>query len=98
MGLIDCILRVIRANINHLIGQAEDPEDPGTDASQICRMICSMRQAVARDRHQKTHRKAGAPSPVTADDGCRAQPRFTTTNEPREALTKRNLTRKQRRR
>jgi phage shock protein A len=26
MGLIDRILRVIRANLNSLIGQAEDPE------------------------------------------------------------------------
>jgi len=39
MGLIDRILRVIRANINNLIGQAEDPERFWNRPSQICRMI-----------------------------------------------------------
>ena len=49
MGLIDRILRVIRANLNNFIGQAEDPEkileQTVTDMQED---LVQLRQAVAQ--------------------------------------------------
>jgi phage shock protein A len=94
MGLIDRILRVIRANINHLIGQAEDPEkileQTVTDMQDD---LVQLRQAVAQAiaTQKRTERQAHQ-AQSTADEWYRrAQLALQQTNEPlaREALTKR---------
>lgn len=49
MGLIDRILRVIRANINHLIGESEDPEKVLEQAVlDMQEELIHLRQAVAQ--------------------------------------------------
>ncbi|MDP8964263.1 MAG: PspA/IM30 family protein, partial [Cyanobacteriota bacterium] len=49
MGLIDRILRVIRANINSLVGKAEDPEKVLEQAvDDMQQDLIQLRQAVAQ--------------------------------------------------
>lgn len=94
MGLIDRILRVIRANINNLIGQAEDPEkileQTVTDMQDD---LVQMRQAVAQAiATQKRSERQAHQAQSTADEWYRrAQLALQQANEPlaREALTKR---------
>ena len=94
MGLIDRILRVIRANINNLIGQAEDPEkileqtviDMQDDLIQLRQAVA---QAIAT---QKRSERQAHQAQSTADEWYRrAQLALQQANEPlaREALTKR---------
>jgi len=94
MGLIDRILRVIRANINNLIGQAEDPEkileQTLTDMQDD---LVQLRQAVAQAiATQKRSERQAHQAQSTADEWYRrAQLALQQANEPlaREALTKR---------
>ncbi|HEY9851535.1 MAG TPA: PspA/IM30 family protein [Leptolyngbyaceae cyanobacterium] len=49
MGLIDRVLRVVRANINHLIGESEDPEKVLEQAVlDMQEQLIHLRQAVAQ--------------------------------------------------
>ena len=94
MGLIDRILRVIRANINNLIGSAEDPEkileQTVTDMQDD---LVQLRQAVAQAiATQKRSERQAHQAQSTADEWYRrAQLALQQANEPlaREALTKR---------
>lgn len=94
MGLIDRILRVIRANLNSLIGQAEDPEkileQTVTDMQED---LIQLRQAVAQviATQKRTERQA-IQAQSTADEWYRrAQLALQQGNDvlAREALTKR---------
>lgn len=94
MGLIDRILRVIRANINHLVGQAEDPEkileqtvlDMQDDLTQL-------RQAVAQTiaTQKRTERQAQQAQSSAEEWYRRAQLALQKgdDNLAREALTRR---------
>ena len=94
MGLIDRILRVIRANINNLIGSAEDPEkileQTVTDMQDD---LVQLRQAVAQAiATQKRSERQAHQAQSTADEWYRrAKVALQQANEPlaREALTKR---------
>jgi phage shock protein A len=96
MVLIDRILRVIRANLNHLIGQAEDPEkvleQTVTDMQED---LIHLRQAVAQAiATQKRTERQSNQAQVTADEWySRAQLALQQENEAlaREALTKRKF-------
>jgi len=94
MGLIDRILRIIRANLNALIGQAEDPEkileQTVTDMQED---LIQLRQAVAAAiaTQKRTERQAHQ-AQSTADQWYqRAQLALQQGNDvlAREALTKR---------
>jgi phage shock protein A len=94
MGLIDRILRVIRANINALIGQAEDPEkileqtvtDMQSDLVQLRQAVAS---AIATQK--RTERQAIQAQSTAEEWYRRAQLALQQENETlaREALTKR---------
>ena len=94
MGLIDRILRVIRANINALIGQAEDPEkileqtvtDMQSDLLQLRQAVAS---AIATQK--RTERQAIQAQSTAEEWYRRAQLALQQGNETlaREALTKR---------
>jgi len=94
MGLIDRILRVIRANLNSLVGQAEDPEkileQAVTDMQQD---LIQMRQAVAQAiASQKRTERQASQAQSTADEWYnRAQLALSKGNEElaREALSRR---------
>lgn len=94
MGLIDRILRVIRANLNALIGQAEDPEkileQTVTDMQED---LIQLRQAVAQAiaTQKRTERQAHQAQSTAEEWYRRAQLALQQANEPlaREALTKR---------
>jgi phage shock protein A len=94
MGLIDRILRVIRANLNALIGSAEDPEkileQTVTDMQED---LIQLRQAVAQAiATQKRTQRQASQAKGTADEWYRrAQLALQQGNEAlaREALTKR---------
>ena len=94
MGLIDRIIRVIRANINNLIGSAEDPEkileQTVTDMQDD---LVQLRQAVAQAiATQKRTERQTHQAQSTADEWySRAQLALKQANEllAREALTKR---------
>jgi phage shock protein A len=61
MGLIDRILRVIRANLNSLVGQAEDPEKILEQAVEDMQQdLIQLRQAVAQAiaTQKRTERQA----------------------------------------
>lgn len=94
MGLIDRILRVIRANINALIGQAEDPEKIlEQTVAEMQNDLIQLRQAVAAAiaTQKRTERQAHQ-AQSTADGWYqRAQLALQQGNETlaREALTKR---------
>ncbi|MBE9207379.1 PspA/IM30 family protein [Nostoc sp. LEGE 06077] len=94
MELIKRILRVIRANLNSLIGSAEDPEKILEQAvaemqENLVRLRQGLAQAIATQK--RTERQAIA-AQATAEDWYRkAQMAIKQGNEPlaREALTKR---------
>ena len=94
MGLIDRILRVIRANLNQLINQAEDPEkileqtvmDMQDDLIQLRQAVA---QAIATQK--RTERQAQQTQTIADDWYSRAQLALQQANESlaREALTRR---------
>jgi phage shock protein A len=94
MGLIDRILRVIRANLNALIGQAEDPEkileQTVTDMQED---LVQLRQAVAQAiaTQKRTERQAHQAKSTSEEWHRRAQLALQQGNEAlaREALTRR---------
>ena len=94
MGLIDRILRVIRANLNDLVGQAEDPEKIlEQTVAQMQEDLVQLRQAVAQTiaTQKRTERQAHQ-AQSTADEWYRrAQLALQQGNDAlaREALTKR---------
>jgi phage shock protein A len=94
MGLIDRILRVIRANLNSLLGNAEDPEKILEQAvMEMQDNLVQMRQGVAQAiaTQKRTERQANQ-AQITAEEWYRrAQLALQQSNEPlaREALTKR---------
>jgi phage shock protein A len=94
MGLIDRILRVIRANLNSLLGNAEDPEKIlEQTVMEMQDNLVQMRQGVAQAiaTQKRTERQANQ-AQITAEEWYRrAQLALQQSNEPlaREALTKR---------
>ena len=94
MGLIDRIIRVIRANINNLIGSAEDPEkileQTVTDMQDN---LVQLRQAVAQAiaTQKRTERQAHQAQSTADEWYSRAQLALQQANDllAREALTKR---------
>ncbi|MEQ8957611.1 MAG: PspA/IM30 family protein, partial [Coleofasciculus sp. C2-GNP5-27] len=94
MGLIDRIWRVIRANLNSLIGQAEDPEkilEQAVDDMQ--HDLIQMRQAVAQAiaSQKRTERQASQAESTAQEWYNRAQLALSKgdDNLAREALTRR---------
>jgi phage shock protein A len=94
MGLIDRILRVIRANLNAIVGQAEDPEKIlEQTVAEMQEDLVQLRQAVAQTiaTQKRTERQAHQ-AQSTADEWYRrAQLALKQGNDAlaREALTKR---------
>ncbi len=94
MGLIDRILRVIRAHLNDIVGQAEDPEKIlEQTVAQMQEDLVQLRQAVAQTiaTQKRTERQAHQ-AQSTADEWYRrAQLALQQGNDAlaREALTKR---------
>ncbi|MBW4577755.1 MAG: PspA/IM30 family protein [Aphanothece sp. CMT-3BRIN-NPC111] len=94
MGLIDRILRVIRANINSLIGQAEDPEKILEQAVEDMQHdLVQMRQAVAQAiaTQKRTERQCSQNQSTAEEWYRRAQLALQQADEDlaRQALTKR---------
>lgn len=94
MGLIDRILRVIRANLNNLVGQAEDPEKILEQAvEEMQQDLIGLRQAVAQSiATQKRTERQASQAQATADEWYnRAQLALSKGDEnlAREALTRR---------
>ncbi|HCF29275.1 MAG TPA: phage shock protein A [Cyanobacteria bacterium UBA11049] len=94
MGLIDRILRVIRANLNALIGQAEDPEKIlEQTVMDMQEDLVQLRQAVAQAiaTQKRTERQAHQAQSNGEEWYRRAQLALQQGNEAlaREALTKR---------
>lgn len=94
MGLIDRIWRVIRANINSLIGQAEDPEKILNQAVEDMQQdLIQMRQSVAQAiaTQKRTERQASQAESTAQEWYNRAQLALGKGNEDlaREALTRR---------
>lgn len=94
MGLIDRILRVIRANINSLIGQAEDPEKILEQAVEDMQQdLVQMRQAVAQAiaTQKRTERQCSQNQSTAEEWYRRAQLALQQADEnlARQALTKR---------
>ncbi|RUR83436.1 membrane protein [Chlorogloeopsis fritschii PCC 6912] len=94
MGLIDRIGRVIRANINSLIGTAEDPEKVLEQAViEMQDNLVQLRQAVAAAiaSQKRTERQAAQAQSAAEEWYRRAQLALQQGNEPlaRETLTKR---------
>jgi phage shock protein A len=94
MDLIKRILRVIRANLNSLIGNAEDPEKILEQAvSEMQDNLVRLRQGVAQAiaTQKRTERQAIAANSTAEEWYRRAQLALQQGNEPlaREALTKR---------
>jgi phage shock protein A len=94
MGLIQRILRIIRANLNSLIGSAEDPEKILEQAvlemqENLVRLRQGVAQAIATQK--RTERQAAAAQSTAEEWYRRAQLALQQGNEPlaREALTKR---------
>ncbi|MBE9053907.1 PspA/IM30 family protein [Nostocales cyanobacterium LEGE 11386] len=94
MELIKRILRIIRANLNSLIGSAEDPEKILEQAvlemqENLVRLRQGVAQAIATQK--RTERQAGAAQSTAEEWYRRAQLALQQGNEPlaREALTKR---------
>lgn len=95
MGLIDRILRVIRANINALIGQAEDPEKIlEQTVMDMQEDLVQLRQAVAQAiaTQKRTERQAAQAQSNGEEWYRRAQLALQQGNEvlAREALTRRS--------
>ncbi|MFN6566153.1 PspA/IM30 family protein [Dendronalium sp. ChiSLP03b] len=94
MELIKRILRVIRANLNSLIGSAEDPEKVLEQAvMEMQENLVRLRQGVAQAiaTQKRTERQAAAAHSTSEEWYRRAQLALQQGNEPlaREALTKR---------
>jgi len=94
MGLIDRILRVIRANFNSLIGQAEDPEKVLEQAVEDMQQdLIQLRQAVAQAiaTQKRTERQAAQAETTAQEWYNRAQLALSNgdDNLAREALTRR---------
>ncbi|HEY9612302.1 PspA/IM30 family protein [Allocoleopsis sp.] len=94
MGLIDRILRVIRANLNSLIGQAEDPEKVLEQAVEDMQQdLIQLRQAVAQAiaTQKRTERQAAQAETTAQEWYNRAQLALANgdDNLAREALTRR---------
>jgi phage shock protein A len=94
MGLIDRILRVIRANLNSLIGQAEDPEKVLEQAVEDMQQdLIQLRQAVAQAiaTQKRTERQASQAKSTASEWYNRAQLALSKGDEnlAREALTRR---------
>jgi phage shock protein A len=94
MGLIDRILRVIRANLNSLIGQAEDPEKILEQAvEEMQQDLIQLRQAVAQAiaTQKRTERQASQAQTTANDWYNRAHLALSNADEnlAREALTRR---------
>jgi phage shock protein A len=94
MGLMDRILRVIRANLNSLVGQAEDPEKVLEQAvEEMQQDLIGLRQAVAQAiaTQKRTERQASQAQSTAQEWYNRAQLALSKGDEnlAREALTKR---------
>jgi phage shock protein A len=94
MNLIKRILRVIRANLNSLIGSAEDPEKILEQAvTEMQENLVRLRQGVAQAiaTQKRTERQAIAANSTAEEWYRRAQLAIQQSNETlaREALTKR---------
>jgi phage shock protein A len=94
MGLIDRILRVFRANLNSLIGQAEDPEKILEQAVEDMQQdLIQLRQAVAQAiaTQKRTERQASQAETTAQEWYNRAQLALSNgdDNLAREALTRR---------
>lgn len=94
MGLIDRIARVIRANLNSLIGQAEDPEKVLEQAvDNMQQDLIGLRQAVAGAiaTQKRTERQASQAESTAQEWYNRAQLALSSGDEilAREALTRR---------
>lgn len=94
MGLIDRIVRVIRANLNSLIGQAEDPEKVLEQTVEDMQQdLIQLRQAVAQAiaTQKRTERQASQAESTAQDWYNRAQLALShgDDNLAREALTRR---------
>ncbi len=94
MGLIDRILRVIRANLNALVGQAEDPEKLlEQTVAEMQENLVQLRQAVASAiaTQKRTERQAHQAQSTGEEWYRRAQLALQQGNDAlaREALTKR---------
>lgn len=94
MGLIDRILRVIRANLNSLVGQAEDPEKILEQAvEEMQQDLIGLRQAVAQSiaTQKRTERQASQAQATAEEWYNRAQLALSKGDEnlAREALTRR---------
>ncbi|MDJ0620016.1 MAG: PspA/IM30 family protein [Calothrix sp. MO_192.B10] len=94
MGLIDRILRVIRANFNSLVSGAEDPEKIlEQTVMEMQENLVQLRQAVAAAiaSQKRTERQANQAQSTAEEWYRRAQLALQQGNEPlaREALTKR---------
>lgn len=94
MGLIDRLLRVIRANLNSLVGQAEDPEKIlEQTVAEMQEDLVQLRQAVAQAiATQKRTERQGQQAQSTAEEWYRrAQLALQQGNDTlaKEALTKR---------
>ncbi|MBD2741373.1 PspA/IM30 family protein [Coleofasciculus sp. FACHB-1120] len=94
MGLIDRILRVIRANINSLIGQAEDPEKILEETvMEMQENLIQLRQAVAQAiaTQKRTERQCNQAQSTSQEWYNRAQLALQKGDEnlARQALTKR---------
>jgi phage shock protein A len=95
MALIDRILRVIRANLNSLIGQTEDPEKVLEQAVEDMQQdLIHLRQAVAQAiaTQKRTERQASQAQSKAQEWYQRAQLALSNGDEnlAREALTRRN--------
>lgn len=95
MELIKRILRVIRANLNSLLGSAEDPEKILEQAvMEMQHNLVQLRQGVAQAiaTQKRTERQAIAAQSTAEEWYRRAQLALQQGNEPlaREALTKRH--------
>ncbi|HBE17432.1 MAG TPA: phage shock protein A [Cyanobacteria bacterium UBA11149] len=98
MGLIDRILRVIRANLNNLVAKTEDPEKILEQAvEEMQQDLIQMRQAVAGAiASQKRTERQVSQAEATGDEWySRAQKALSQGDETlaREALTKRKIAR-----
>jgi phage shock protein A len=94
MGLFDRITRVIRANLNSLIGQAEDPEKVLEQAvEEMQQDLIQLRQAVAQAiaTQKRTERQAAQAETTAQEWYNRAQLALSNgdDNLAREALTRR---------
>jgi len=94
MGLFDRIWRAIRANINHLVGQAEDPEKILEQAVlDMQEDLIHLRQAVAQAiaTQKRTERQCSQAKSMSEEWYRRAQLALQKGDEPlaREALTRR---------